>query len=493
MGDKRNARKTLMSDSERPAREMTSINTDASTSLSTRLAQRIKDELGQNVFLCYQCVKCGSGCPLAEFFDWQPNQIMRAVQLGQEDIALESQTPWLCASCHTCSTRCPQGLDITAIMEFLTREAGVRGIKPAVPQVDDFNRAFLREVRLWGRAYEPGLVAEMTLHQPKRMLDDLELYRRMLKKGKAPILPSLARKRRDVKEVPGAADAVAYYPGCSLHSMATEFDRSARAVCEALGMKLIEPDGWLCCGSTAAHRADPEAATRLPVENLSLIEQSGFSEVTMPCAACFNRHKTAQYEMRHDAARKAELDAKIGHEYQDSLRVSTLVEAITEHVGLENIAAEVRKPLSELRVVCYYGCLTTRPPRITGAEHPENPVDLDRLMSALGAEVHDWSYKTSCCGGAHSLTRPDVVVKLSGNLIDHAREAGADVIAVVCPLCHMNLDARQFQMELDEPMPVLYFTQLMSLALGLPEKKAALDKNLTDPRPLLKSKGFLAA
>ncbi len=114
-------------------------------------------------------------------------------------------------------------------------------------------------------------------------------------------------------------------------------------------------------------------------------------------------------------------------------------------------------------------------------------------MTALGAEVHDWSYKTSCCGGAHSLTRPDVVVKLSGNLIDHAREAGADAIAVACPLCHMNLDARQFQMELDEPMPVLYFTQLMSLALGLAEKEAALDKNLTDPRPLLKSKGFLAA
>jgi heterodisulfide reductase subunit B len=478
-----------MSDTERSAKEMGSINTE--------LAQRIQDELGENVYLCYQCVKCGSGCPLAEFFDWQPNQIMRAVQLGQEDVALESQTPWLCASCQTCSTRCPQGLDVSAIMEFLTREAGERGIKPAVSQVDHFNKAFMREVRLWGRAYEPGLVAEMKLRQPKSMLDDLDLYSRMLKKGKTPILPSLGRIRgrlsaRNVEVVPGAADAVAYYPGCSLHSTATEFDRSARAVCAALGMNLIEPEGWLCCGSSAAHRVDPEAAMRLPMENLSLIEQSGFSEVTMPCAACFNRHKTAQHEMRHDAERKAQLDAEIGHEYQDSLRVSTLVQAITEHVGLEEVEASARKPLTGLRVVCYYGCLTTRPSRITEAEHPENPVDLDRLMSALGAEVLDWSYKTSCCGGSHSLTRPDVVVKLSGNLIDHARESGADAIAVVCPLCHMNLDARQFQMKLDEPMPVLYFTQLMSLALGLAEKEAALDKNLTDPRPLLRKKGLLA-
>ena len=99
------------------------------------LAKRIQEELGQNVYLCYQCVKCTSGCPVSEFFDWQPNQIMRAVQLGQEDIALESQTPWLCAACQTCTTRCPQGLDINAIMEFLTREALQRGFEPAVPQM----------------------------------------------------------------------------------------------------------------------------------------------------------------------------------------------------------------------------------------------------------------------------------------------------------------------------------------------------------------------
>ncbi|HEY5669721.1 MAG TPA: 4Fe-4S dicluster domain-containing protein, partial [Anaerolineales bacterium] len=113
-----------------PSTQTVTINTD--------LARRIQDELGQNVYLCYQCVKCTSGCPVGEFFDWQPNQVMRALQLGQEDIALESQTPWLCASCQTCTTRCPQGLDITAIMEFLTREALDRGLKPQVPDVKIF-------------------------------------------------------------------------------------------------------------------------------------------------------------------------------------------------------------------------------------------------------------------------------------------------------------------------------------------------------------------
>jgi heterodisulfide reductase subunit B len=153
----------------------------------------------------------------------------------------------------------------------------------------------------------------------------------------------------------------------------------------------------------------------------------------------------------------------------------------------------VRKPLKGLRVVCYYGCLLTRPPEVTEAEHPENPTDLDELMQALGAEVLDWSYKTTCCGAAHSLTRPDIVLKLSSNLIRHARQSGADLMAVACPLCHTNLDARQFQMGLEEAMPVFYFTQLMALALGASERTAGLHKNLIDPLPLLREKGILSA
>jgi heterodisulfide reductase subunit B len=287
--------------------------------------------------------------------------------------------------------------------------------------------------------------------------------------------------------VPGATKAVAYYPGCSLHSTSKEYNISTQAVCKELGLTLIEPHGWVCCGSSAAHRADPQAALRLPLENLAIIEQSGFEEVTMPCAACFNRHKAAQYEIRHDEEHKAAMDAALGYTFQDTVRVSSLGETIFRRVGL-NKPSKVKRPLAGLRVVCYYGCLLTRPPQVTEAAHPENPTELDALMVAMGAEVIDWSYKTTCCGAAHSLTRPDIVLDLSSKLIAQARQAGAEAIVVACPLCHTNLDARQFQMKLDEPMPVLYFTQLMALALGLPEKTAALNKNLVDPRPLLRNK-----
>jgi heterodisulfide reductase subunit B len=467
---------------------MTGAGPTQRTTIEADLAQRVQEEIGQNVYLCYQCIKCTSGCPVAEFFDWQPNQIMRAVQLGDTDIALHAETPWLCASCQTCTTRCPQGLDVTAIMEFLTREALDRGIQPAAPEVAKFNKAFMREIRLWRRAYEMGLMAELKL-RTGRLTQDLALGLRMLRKRKMPLLPHAAMRRRRPKPVPGAARAVAYYPGCSLHSTATEFDESARAVAGALDLKLIEPKGWACCGSSAAHRADPEAGRSLPLENLALIEQSGFSEVTMPCAACFNRHKTAQFEVR-EQARQAANGTKPGDLGQADVQVSTFIETITRHVEPEALLGRVKRPLSGLRAVCYYGCLLTRPPQATGAEHPENPTDMDRLMVTIGVDVQDWSYKTACCGAAHSLTRPDIVLRLSGHLIEQARAAGAEAIVVACPLCHLNLDARQTQMELAQPLPVLYFTQLMALALGLPDK-AALHKNLIDPRPLMRDKGFL--
>lgn len=453
------------------------------------LARRIQEELGQNVYLCYQCIRCTSGCPLAEFFDWQPNQVMRALQFGQEDIALESQTPWLCASCQTCATRCPQGLDITAIMEFLTRETLKRGLQPQVSEVNVFNEAFLREIRLWGRAYELGLMAEMKIRN-RDLFGDLDLGIKMFQRNKLPFLPSPTRRPLKAKPVPAAAKSIAYYPGCSLHSTAREFNVSTRAICEAIGLNLVEPRGWLCCGSSAAHRADPETGLRLPMENLALVEQSGFSEVTMPCAACFNRHKSALYDIRRDPERKQAINQNIGYDYQDTVQVSNLMEAILQHVGKEKVARKVQKPLKGLRLVCYYGCLLTRPPKVTGSKHPENPTEMDQLMSASGAEVLDWSYKTSCCGASHSLSRPDIARKLSSRLITQARLAGADAIVVACPLCHTNLDARQFQMKLDEPTPVLFFTQLMAVAFGL-EEQAALHKNLVDPRPLLQAKGIL--
>ncbi len=459
------------------------------TTINTALADLILKELGQNVFLCYQCVKCTSGCPMSEFFDWQPNQIMRAVQLGQTDIALESETPWLCANCQTCTTRCPQGLDIAGIMGFLTREAVSRGIKPTVPEVSKFQRSFMHELKMWGRSYELGLMAELKL-RTGNITGDLDLAPKMFARNKLALLPSIGHPPKKVKAVPDPSKVIGYYPGCSLHSTAREYNISTMAVSEALGLELVEPKGWVCCGSSPAHRQEPEEALRLPIENLALMEAYGLTEVTMPCAACFNHTKMAQYELRHDAQKAEQINHQTSHHYQDKIKVKTIIETFQEHAGKEKVAQTVKKPLKGLKVVAYYGCLLTRPPQVTEAEHPENPTGMDDLLTALGAEVIDWSYKTTCCGASHSLSRPDIVHTLSKRLIEHARASGADAIVMACPLCHTNLDARQTQMKLDTPMPALYLTQLMAIAFGIAEK-ACLEKNLIDPKPLLKAKDLL--
>ena len=456
--------------------------------LSTQLADRIREATGENVFLCYQCIKCTSGCPLAEYFDLAPNQVLRAAQLGMEERLFDSRTPWLCASCQTCTTRCPQGIDVARVMDFLTAEARRRGIEPKVPDVALFHKVFLRDVNLLGRAYELGLMAEMNLRtgQPFK---DLDLGLEMMRHGKLRVIPEFVRHRAPKpKERPTRAEnEIGYYPGCSLHSMAGEFDRSTRAVLQALDLQPVEPDGWVCCGSTPAHRVDERLATRLPLESLVLLEQEGLDEVALPCAACFNRFRAAVRHLRQDGDLKEDLEGEMGVAYHDSVEVLSLLDLIDKRVGAEAVHTRVTQPLQGLRVACYYGCLLTRPPAVTGSEDAEYPMAMDRLMQALGAEAVPWDAKVACCGASLALTNLDIVLGMSRAVLENARARGADVVAVACPLCHSNLDTRQKKMGLAAPIPVLYFTQLMAVAFGM-APQAALGRNLTDPRPILASK-----
>jgi heterodisulfide reductase subunit B len=458
--------------------------------LSNSLAKRIQEQTGENVYLCYHCVKCTSGCPLTEFFDLAPNQVMRAAQLGMEDLVFNSRSPWMCASCQTCTTRCPQGLDVARIMDFIVSEAMARGIPPKVPEVALFNKVFLRNVNVLGRASELGLMAEMNLRR-QQPFKDLDLGLQLIKHGKLRLLPEMVSSRHGSRLAPTSrpANEVGYYPGCTLHSMASEFDHSTRAVLEALGLSPVEPEGWVCCGSTPAHRVDHRTSVKLPLRNFLLLEQAGLDSVVVPCAACFNRFKTAAHELRLDPALKSDLEAEVGSVYSDRLHILSLLDVLKERVGFEAIAARVRRPLQGLRVACYYGCLLSRPPSITGAEHPEYPMTMDRVVEALGATPIDWDYKVTCCGASLSTTHPGIVLKMSGDILRNARARGADLVAVACPLCHTNLDARQTQMDGQPILPALYLTQLMAVAFGMPEQ-AALGHNLIDPRPMLDAHGL---
>jgi heterodisulfide reductase subunit B len=450
----------------------------------------LRAEVGDNVLRCYQCAKCTSGCPLADRFDLTPNQVMRAVQLDDARV-LRSRAIWLCASCYTCATRCPRGIDVTGVMNALRVEARRRGVKPVVPDVFIFNTLFMRLVGVLGRLPEALLMVIYNLIRGKPMAD-AALGWALLKRRRLKLMPKFVRPSRAIAPLADAGAKVGYFPGCASEGSAAEYDHTARAAARALGIDLVEPEGWTCCGSSPAHATDADKAVAMPMRAIVAVERMGLATLTSPCSACFGRLKYAEHVVASDPIRAASAAAATGHAYAGSVRVLHLLDTFMERAGPKRIAGRVKRPLAGLKVACYYGCLITRPARVTGAEHPEYPVRLDHLIRALGAEPVPWSSKVDCCGGSLGVTQTAASLKLSKRILDDARARGADTIATMCPMCHMNLDARQSSMGVAAEIPILHATQLMVLAFGLGEHAALLDKNIVDPRPRLAEKGLVA-
>jgi len=281
---------------------------------------------------------------------------------------------------------------------------------------------------------------------------------------------------------------VSYYPGCSLDGIAAEYDQSVRAVCEAVGVELVELVDWNCCGASSAHYVDDELAVRLPARNVLIAERSG-RDVLVPCTACFQRLKHAQKALSEGTARRTD------EPYEGRTAIYHVNEFFENARLLDRVAEKVVRPLRALAAVPYYGCLSQRPPKVTGAAAPENPVSMDRLMEAIGIEPVPWSYKTDCCGGSLAVSRTDLVRNLSGDLFEAAREAGAECLVTDCPMCQSNLDGRQAEIEVERGtpfnLPVFYITELMALAFGDRRTAGWWKKHFVDPRPLLQRKRLM--
>jgi heterodisulfide reductase subunit B len=276
---------------------------------------------------------------------------------------------------------------------------------------------------------------------------------------------------------------VAYYPGCSLHGTAKEYDQSVRAVSRALGIELKEVDDWSCCGATSAHSTNFKLSIALPARNLIAAEKDAL-DVMVPCAACFNRFKTAEHHLKADKALRGEVEGIIGGKYSGGIAIRNPIDIIFKDIGLDTLEDKVKKPLKGLKPVSYYGCLLLRPPEICEFDDYENPVILDKILGALGADARLWSYKTDCCGGSLTISRTDVVSTMVNKIMTMAREAGANCVVTACPVCMANLDMRA---SADVRLPVFYFTELIALALELPGPEAWFKLHNVDPRPLMKS------
>ncbi len=280
-----------------------------------------------------------------------------------------------------------------------------------------------------------------------------------------------------------------YYPGCTVHSTAIEYAKSIDAVLDVLGIELQEIEDWNCCGAAAAHSIHRKLGLSLPARNIAQAQKqvAVSPQVITSCPGCFNALKRADYALRNDAEARKEIEETVGFSYTGDVRIRSLLDILNHDMEAEAITTKVKKPLSSLKLVCYYGCALVRPQAVTGLDNPENPQLMDNIMALVGADVRDWSYKTDCCGADLALTHGELVQKIVGRLIDHARDAGAEAIVTSCGLCQANLDMRQTA---PDPLPIFYFTELMGVAMDVAGRSGWWGKHIVNPGPLLNRLGY---
>lgn len=283
----------------------------------------------------------------------------------------------------------------------------------------------------------------------------------------------------------------AYYPGCTQEGGSKEYDISLRLVCERLGIELKELEDWSCCGAVHTSITDPLLAMTLPARNLALVEAQELTEVVTPCNGCYKNFRSASLAIKADPALRQQVNEALpDHKLEGDVTVKHPLYVIVDDYGLDRL--EVPRPLEGLRVACYYGCVLTRP---RGEfDSPEKPQAMDKLMRALGAEPVHFPYKAKCCGGAVLLSHTHVAVDLSAKVLLSAKEAGADCVALACGMCQVALDLYQTWAEKAAgtkfDLPILYFTQLMALALGVERQRLGFRRHVVSPNPLLDRMGF---
>jgi len=300
---------------------------------------------------------------------------------------------------------------------------------------------------------------------------------------------------------------VAYYPGCALEGTGHAYNRSTKALGKALGMELDEVKNWNCCGAMEVKNIDPKVQTYLSSRVLAIAAHEMKADVVMaPCNGCYHNLKKAEHDLAHDASSRevvGKIAAKAGDEPYRAGEVETIhaLDWIKHGIGEDGLKARVKNSLKGLKVANYYGCMYTRPRHIfpekdqgPGSESTSKPHYMDDLLAVAGAVNVEFPLKTACCGGAHTLSDSDTSTKLVLNILRAAEAAGAEVIATECPTCHSGLEMHQVRAEKKfgqaTKVKIVYFTQLLGMALGLSPKQVGIHENISDSLDFFREKGI---
>lgn len=271
-----------------------------------------------------------------------------------------------------------------------------------------------------------------------------------------------------------------YYPGCALHGSSNDYEKSVRACLNALDVYLTELNDWVCCGATAAHSLNHLLSLALPARNLAIAERDGLHEVLAPCPMCSMELLKTKRSLTQNGALRKRIGEIVELPVEGKTEIINLIQ-IFQRVGVDALKAAVKKPLAGVKAACYYGCLLTRPPKAVQFDDPEQPQSMETILAALGAEAVSWNYKTECCGAGMTMANEETVLDLANKILGGAAAAGANCIVVACPMCHVNLDMKQADVERRHAarhgLTIYYLSDLVGLALGLSPSDLAIDKH----------------
>jgi heterodisulfide reductase subunit B2 len=284
---------------------------------------------------------------------------------------------------------------------------------------------------------------------------------------------------------------IAYYPGCSLQQSSALYDLQSRRIFEELGVRLMEIEDWSCCGATSAGKVDDFLAVALPARNIGIAEAAGFTEMVIPCSACYSRTLVAQQRMADDTRLKEEINEEIGKKVRGDLKISSILESLLPIVTAKDFKPKVKRQFRELKPVCYYGCMLTRfPYTVPVPDRVENPQGMEQVLDALGIKALDWNYKTYCCGASAAVNDNQTSLSLMSRIMKDAVARGANCFVVTCPMCQMNMDAHQNAFceknDIEARLPVYFITELLGAAMGIAPEELQLDRHFIDGAQLLK-------
>lgn len=289
---------------------------------------------------------------------------------------------------------------------------------------------------------------------------------------------------------------IPYYPGCTLKAQGLGFETSAIASAKAVDIEMVELERWNCCGTVFSLASDDLMHYVAPIRNFIRVQEAGYDKMVTLCSMCYNTMKRANLLVKNDSEKLKTLNDFMYREedYKGNVEIVHLLELLRDEIGFETISKKVIRKFNGLKVAPYYGCMLTRPKEV-GIDDWEEPQIMENLITALGAEVVDDPMRGECCGAYHTVNSKDLVAERTRLIVTSAKNRGADVIILSCPLCEFNLDTRQkdtVKIYSDfTGIPILYFTQLIALSLGLGKEVCRFDLHYVDPRPLLIEKGII--